>query len=216
MPGKPTQPCTCEQCGTAFKAWPYRIKRGDARFCSRKCWYTAKTGQPANFTPEGKARALANLALPKPIRSGPDHPHWKGEATGYSAKHAWLRRKMGKAPWCQNCPSMKTLQWANIDGLYARTIEEYVPLCRVCHEAYDRARLAEGGVPSGAPTYKRTSKRGKEVPVTPLTIEEEIEDLTRDATEASAQSLHDDMEERGDDSGRDEVILDDELPAVVG
>jgi hypothetical protein len=43
MPSKGSIPRTCEQCGTAFTAYPSQIKLGEGRFCSLSCasTYTA-------------------------------------------------------------------------------------------------------------------------------------------------------------------------------
>lgn len=37
MPSKRTIPLVCEMCGAPFLAYPHRVKRGLARFCTRVC-----------------------------------------------------------------------------------------------------------------------------------------------------------------------------------
>lgn len=38
----------CKVCGTIFNTWPYMIKNGDGKFCSRKCYGINKKGIPPN------------------------------------------------------------------------------------------------------------------------------------------------------------------------
>lgn len=43
----------CETCGSNFEAYPYQIKKGNARYCSRECYYKDRD-----------------------YKSGSDHPQW--------------------------------------------------------------------------------------------------------------------------------------------
>lgn len=39
MRSQPATPATCIRCGTSFFTWPYKIRGGEGRYCSRKCAY---------------------------------------------------------------------------------------------------------------------------------------------------------------------------------
>jgi hypothetical protein len=69
---------------------------------------------------------------------GPKNPHWKGDDVSYHELHKWLNRWKKKPRLCVFCGKEKKLDWANIDGLYRRAMEDYIALCRSCHVKYDR------------------------------------------------------------------------------
>lgn len=37
MPRKGITPAVCAHCGAAFLTWPYKVRAGEGRFCSRRC-----------------------------------------------------------------------------------------------------------------------------------------------------------------------------------
>lgn len=63
---------------------------------------------------------------------------WKGEEAKYSTKHFWVLKNKGQAKnyKCEHC-GKKAMDWANLDHKYKRKLEDYIPLCRVCHMKYD-------------------------------------------------------------------------------
>ena len=69
--------------------------------------------------------------------TGKKNPRWKGDDVGYSGLHAWVLRILGKPIRCENCPSKKNLQWANISKKYKRDINDWKQLCVVCHRRFD-------------------------------------------------------------------------------
>jgi hypothetical protein len=65
--------------------------------------------------------------------------NWKGENVGYTALHVWVRRHKIKTGKCATCSYEGRTEWANISGLYFRDLDDYVELCRLCHEELDRS-----------------------------------------------------------------------------
>ena len=43
--GKPTVPQTCQQCSSTFLTWPYRLRAGQAKFCSDTCRFEHRRRQ---------------------------------------------------------------------------------------------------------------------------------------------------------------------------
>lgn len=122
--------------GTIGEAPDARKARGEA--ISR-----AKKGKP--FT-EAHRKALSNArngrgnpALLEWSKShgGDKSPEWKGEDVGYVGLHNWVRKCLGKPRFCMMCFSEKNLHWANLSHEYKRDLHDWVPLCALCHRAYD-------------------------------------------------------------------------------
>lgn len=68
---------------------------------------------------------------------GINNPKWKGDSVGYWGLHTWVQRKLGTACLCVKCGSKKTVQWANISGLYKRNTSDWKQMCAKCHKDYD-------------------------------------------------------------------------------
>jgi len=86
-----------------------------------------KKGQRPNIETEFK----------KGENTGESNPNSKGEEVGYSALHAWIYRKLGKADICIQCGSKDFVQWANKSGRYKRDLRDWLKLCAKCHHKYD-------------------------------------------------------------------------------
>lgn len=74
-------------------------------------------------------------------------PHnFKGEAVGYYALHSWIRRHYGSPKECclcgENNPS-KRYEWANISGKYKRDINDFIRLCKKCHNNLDGVNICQ-------------------------------------------------------------------------
>lgn len=68
---------------------------------------------------------------------------WKGEDAGYSSKHKWIHRHIGKASQCEFCGKTGDwIDWANKSGLYKRELTDWMQLCRSCHKVYDTGKEA--------------------------------------------------------------------------
>lgn len=57
---------------------------------------------------------------------------------GKTALHDWVKRKLGKPNLCEHCGiTTGIFDWANISRKYYRDIEDWIRLCRKCHQKYD-------------------------------------------------------------------------------
>lgn len=103
----------CLVCGSTFGTCITEVKKGGGKFCSRKCWY--KWFKEENVY------------------------NYKGEDSGYSAKHYWIQKKLGKPNYCEHCKrtDQKRYHWSNISGKYLRDISDWQRLCVKCHSKYD-------------------------------------------------------------------------------
>ena len=75
-------------------------------------------------------------------RTDEKHNLWKGREASYSAKHAWVVRKLGKPTKCEKCGrgdlNSHKIHWANKSGEYLRNINDWVRLCVPCHINFDK------------------------------------------------------------------------------
>ena len=68
---------------------------------------------------------------------GDKNPRWLGDNVGYFGVHSWVYKTLGKATTCIDCGSTDWVQWANISRRYLRCIDDWKPLCSVCHRGFD-------------------------------------------------------------------------------
>ena len=85
--------------------------------------------KPKNF------EQMQKLGWAKPRAKGPDSTSWKGDAVGYNALHAWIRRELGKPMKCERCSTnaAKRYEWANKSRKYLREHSDWERLCVSCH-----------------------------------------------------------------------------------
>jgi len=85
-----------------------------AKFCSSKCYWEDMKGKPG-------------------VRKG------TGKSENYSAIHKWVVVEKGFARdnRCSFC-GKQAKEWANIDWQYRRRLNDYIPLCLICHRRYDK------------------------------------------------------------------------------
>jgi len=110
------------------------LTKRDSRFLCKKMIKGSK------LTEEHKRKiGLANRGVPNPKNSGENNFQWRGKLTKYSAKHSWVRRKLGTPNYCEICKKTdkKKYEWANKDHKYSREIDDYMRLCTSCHQKYD-------------------------------------------------------------------------------
>lgn len=132
---KPKIKRICKICHKEFLVWPYQIKRGHAKYCSKEC--------------SGKAYNRIYKIIDHPNKGairprGEDTPNWKGDKVGYKCLHKWIIRWHGKAKKCEFCGKTSDTHkicWANISGKYKRDIKDYIQLCVSCHTKFDRINL---------------------------------------------------------------------------
>lgn len=70
---------------------------------------------------------------------GKESCNWKGDRVQYRQAHAWVRKEMLKTsnPICSKCGSTKRVEIANITGKVTRNPEDYIWLCKKCHNNLD-------------------------------------------------------------------------------
>ena len=76
------------------------------------------------------------------------HFQWKGENAGYVSKHKWVSKHKGKPSLCEHCGTTeaKRFEWANVSGEYKRELDDYIRLCKSCHNKYDlQSKQFRGG-----------------------------------------------------------------------
>ena len=65
------------------------------------------------------------------------NPMWQGNAVGYGALHAWVKRRLSKPEFCSKCKSTSPCDLANISQRYERNLSDWEWLCRRCHMMKD-------------------------------------------------------------------------------
>ena len=64
-------------------------------------------------------------------------PVWKGDKAGYGAIHYWVKRRKTKPLLCENCSDREPVELANLSLKYKRDIDDYMWLCKRCHQRLD-------------------------------------------------------------------------------
>lgn len=86
----------------------------------------------------------------KVIRTGENNPRWKGDNARYRAIHNWMRKNKAKPEFCEHCGKFPPVEVANIkvknvSEKYSRDINDYIWLCKKCHnhfdEIWDKAKI---------------------------------------------------------------------------
>ncbi len=89
-----------------------------------------------------RKRGTTDEPPPRHYNQGKIPGNFKGAAVGYDALHDWVRRHKGKpGPTCEQCGhdgSEHRLEWANKSHEYLRDLDDWLPLCCICHRRYDR------------------------------------------------------------------------------
>ena len=75
-------------------------------------------------------------------RKGKDRYNWKGNNAGYSTKHYWVERELGKPNYCEFCMTTvdRMYHWANISNEYQRDLVDWLRLCVPCHTKFDKSK----------------------------------------------------------------------------
>lgn len=85
------------------------------------------------------------LSRKGPSLRGADNPSWTGSNATYNAKHLRVKGARGVATGpCGHCGTLKAafrFEWAQIHATSGTSPEDYISLCRVCHEEYDAEKL---------------------------------------------------------------------------
>jgi len=76
-------------------------------------------------------------------KEGELSPKWKGDGVGYWGLHDWVNKVLGSPKECEFCGSITSsrYEWANISKKYRRIPEDWVRLCKRCHNNYDGVNI---------------------------------------------------------------------------
>ena len=149
---------SCKICKRAFKTIPSLIKLGGGKYCSYPCSYIGrKTGKTVSciicskkfwafkcWTDSGQGKHCSRKCLfvtMKTSRLGEQNPMWKGDNVGLNSLHQWVRSRLVKPLFCQNCKKVPPYDLANISQVYKRDLSDWEWLCRKCHMVKDNRML---------------------------------------------------------------------------
>jgi hypothetical protein len=152
----------CLQCKKLFeikyKSW------ANKKFCNKICKSNSQknkklTQKQKEALAKGRAwnkglkglQPWHNISGLRPPRKGErlgvlteeKNPNWKGDNVGYYALHDWVARYKGKANQCIHCKSTNSTryEWANVSGKYKRDLDDYISLCKKCHNNFDGVNI---------------------------------------------------------------------------
>ena len=131
------------------------------KYCSRICFYnhrkiiligknnpffgkkhTQQTKEKLSLKLKGRPRNSGTFQKEGRTLSGEKHPLWKGDKISYNGLHKWLYRCLDNPDTCEHCGKTglkgKEINWANKSGEYKRDLNDWIRLCRLCHEKYDK------------------------------------------------------------------------------
>ena|SRR3990167_10318964 len=122
--------------------------------CNKECWFNR-----ARILNGGGRYCSQNCSNKSTQKKGKENQNWKGDKVGYFGIHDWLQLNFGKANKCEQCGSIKKIQWAKLKGKeYERKRENFWQLCSKCHIIYDDT-IIKGGWNKGIKWSKAVRKR---------------------------------------------------------
>jgi hypothetical protein len=147
----------CKICGKLFSKRETISKKNweKSLYCSKECAKKCNVGRKCPWAGKNlpwevwnKGKKGVQVAWNKGIHyeqlMNNKHPLWKGNQASDTAKHEWVRRRLGRPSHCVFCglndPNRK-YQWSNISGKYLRDINDYQRLCIPCHKKFDLERI---------------------------------------------------------------------------
>jgi hypothetical protein len=108
----------CITCNKPFQTFPFLVKKGYGKYCSRECQI---------------------------VPTGNHSPNWKGDKVGYHTLHHWVERELGTSKKCEQCGTTiaNKYEWANISKEYKRSngLKDWKRLCTRCHRAFDNTTV---------------------------------------------------------------------------
>ena len=144
----------CNTCGKNLRRSPSKVNARN--YCSYECFSSVRNaeisarGINTRMTTERSAKYATKRAEALRIKNvGPLHPMWRGDKASYRAVHYWVTRQKGKPSTCSKCgvsdERPRYIQWANVDGKYRRSLEDFIAMCVSCHKNHDLAIARLGG-----------------------------------------------------------------------
>lgn len=142
----------CSSCSKSFNKDPYRVKKCRTHYCSNECTKTGKlvdcpTCRNQFYVSAAVQRSGKGIYCSKKCNhvglsvryKDEGSPSWKEGKLTYSGIHAWVRRKKGAPKKCELCGDTEKgyYEWANKSGNYLRDLEDWIRMCKKCHNDYD-------------------------------------------------------------------------------
>ena len=120
-------------------SWPSSQNKNN--FCSRKCMGLSRRGKP-NWNSGLSSKIDKRIAHKERCHN------WRGDNIAYRGLHQWIVSNYGKADKCNNREKQilkfacslksKKFEWAKLKRKrYERKVENYIQLCKSCHNKYD-------------------------------------------------------------------------------
>ena len=113
-----------KKCNFCFKTFDVPPYKKDRFLCSLKCV------QKNNI---GIKRSKEHKNSIRESKLAENNPMWKGDKVGYAALHKWIKSRLPKPKFCQNCKKISPYDLANISQDYVRDLLDWEWLCRKCH-----------------------------------------------------------------------------------
>jgi len=81
--------------------------------------------------------------IPNKFVTNEKNTNWKGDYVGYEALHEWISRRLGRPNYCVLCRTTvaKRFEWANVSRLYKRNVDDFIRLCKSCHQKVDKNKI---------------------------------------------------------------------------
>lgn len=153
------------KCGNEFNAKMYHIKKGYGKFCSRACSFKWRSKgpekrKPYNIRADNKGWFGKRDPWNKGIKSGQIPGNFKGDSVGYDALHDWVSRHKGKATKCEHCGKTDgRIEWANKSHDYLRDLNDWIPLCKKCHFAFDKIEKGKSDIKKVFSSENRNNRK---------------------------------------------------------
>lgn len=124
---------SCVNCGKVYFILQSVINnRKGSKFCSKQCKASFQLNRPR--LPETiKKMSLSRIGKPTAKKG-------RFYKNTYKAIHVWVIRSKGNPKYCSKCgitSKDKRIEWANVDHLYKRNLEDFIGLCCRCHFHHD-------------------------------------------------------------------------------
>ena len=123
-----------------------------SKYCSKDCLNKSKVGVPSHWKGKklpyavwNKGKTGLQIAWNKGTKYELNERHslWKGVDASLAAKHAWVKRRLGRPSKCEKCGTAekRMYHWANISGEYKRSLDDWIRLCVPCHKSFDLEKI---------------------------------------------------------------------------
>lgn len=151
-PRPPRKPCSVDGCA--------KPRHGQG-WCGMHYVRWERYGDPLASAPETPERLCSIDGCGKPHKArgwcNAHYHSWKrfgdplapvralGTSTNVGAIHVWLNKNFPRAGRCEHCGREGRTDYASINHTYTRNHEDWLELCRSCHQIFDRKPYCKRG-----------------------------------------------------------------------